>query len=145
MPKSIGYQAASKLSSSAKKKKFDPEGSGYDYDSAKKYGMTRDEKTKHWQSREPKTGLLLKGRGHKTWHKTVTGEEKAGYEIYKKDGRYYSKKKTTPKKQAKIEAKPKSKPKKKVSSIIKAYGEMAAKIDKIRKEGQARANKKKGK
>jgi hypothetical protein len=72
--------------------KFDPEGSGYDYESAKKHGVKMDPVSKHWQSREPKTGLLLKGRGHKTWHKTVAGEKKAGYEIYKKNGRYYSRK-----------------------------------------------------
>ena len=74
-------------------KKFDPEGSGYDEDSARKAGMKPDA-TGHWSSREPKSGLLLKGRKHKTWGKTVEGERKAGYEIYKKkDGRYYSRKK----------------------------------------------------
>lgn len=71
---------------------FDPEGSGYDTETALEYGFKPDE-TGHWQSRIPQTGLLLKGRGHETWHKTVKGEEDAGYEIYKgKDGRYYSRK-----------------------------------------------------
>lgn len=68
---------------------FDPEGKGYDYETAEKYGIKPDE-TGHWQSREPKTGLLLKGRGHETWHKTVEGEKEAGYKIFKKGGRYYS-------------------------------------------------------
>jgi hypothetical protein len=68
---------------------FDPEGSGYDYDTAKRAGMKPD-KTGHWSSREPKSGLILKGRKHKTWHLTVQGEKEAGYEIYKKNGRYYS-------------------------------------------------------
>ena len=76
-----------------KRKKFDPEGDGYDYETAKKSGMKPDS-TGHWSSREPKTGRLLKGRNHKTWNKTVEGERKAGYEIYKgKDGFYYSRKK----------------------------------------------------
>ena len=54
----------------------------------------KPDSTGHWSSREPKTGRLLKGRKHKTWNKTVEGERKAGYEIYKgKDGFYYSRKK----------------------------------------------------
>ena len=68
---------------------FDSEGTGYDYETAEKYGITPD-KTGHWPSREPVTGLLLKGRKHETWHKTVEGEKKAGYIIFKKNGRYYS-------------------------------------------------------
>ena len=71
---------------------FDPEGSGYDDKSAHEAGLEPDE-TQHMPSRVPsgvKEGLLLKGRGHKTWHKTVEGEEKAGYEIFKSGDRYYS-------------------------------------------------------
>ena len=83
-----GYKKALK-----KKVKFDPEGDGYDYETAAKYGIKPD-KDGHWQSREPKTGRLLKGRKHETWHHTVQGEKEAGYEIYKgKDGHYYSRKK----------------------------------------------------
>ncbi len=75
------------------KKPFDPEGSGYDYHRARKAGIKRDA-TGHYQSRDPKTGQILKGRGHATFHKTVKGEKEAGYEIYKKsNGRYYSRKK----------------------------------------------------
>ena len=73
---------------------FDPEGTGYDDATAKKYGykptLGADGKM-HMQSRSPETGLLLKGRKHKTWDLLVKGEEEAGYEIYKgEDGRYYS-------------------------------------------------------
>lgn len=71
------------------KYKFDPEGEGYDYETAEKSGLKPDT-TGHWPSRDPKSGALLKGRNHPTWHLTVEGEEKAGYEIYKKSGRYYS-------------------------------------------------------
>jgi hypothetical protein len=74
----------------AKKKKFDPEGSGYDYEGAKEAGVTPD-KTGHYGSRDPRTGKILKGRKHKTFHKTRRGEMKAGYKIHKADdGRYYS-------------------------------------------------------
>jgi len=73
---------------------FDPEGDGYDYISARAAGITPD-KTGHWSSRDPSTGMLLKGAGHKTWSKTLKGEEEAGYEVYKNpnNGRYYSRKK----------------------------------------------------
>lgn len=69
--------------------KFDPEGLDYDYESAKLYNIVPD-KTGHWQSRVPETGLLLKGRQHETWPMTVSGETAAGYLIVKKNGRYYS-------------------------------------------------------
>ena len=69
---------------------FDPEGSGYDMESALRAGLSPDE-TGHWQSRDPVTGLLLKGRKHKTWDLLEEGERQAGYEIAReKDGRYYS-------------------------------------------------------
>lgn len=71
---------------------FDPEGEGYDYFTAYKYGL-RPDATGHWPSREPTTGVLLKGRKHKTWKLTERGEAKAGYTIVKRDGRYYSVKK----------------------------------------------------
>ena len=74
-------------------RKFDPEGSGYDYETARKSGMKPDD-TGHWSSREPKTGQILKGRKHKTYSKTVKGEANAGFEIYQgANGRYYSRKK----------------------------------------------------
>lgn len=71
-------------------KPFDPEGSGYDYETAKAAGIEPD-KTGHWPSRDPKTGQILKGRKHKTFKLTEQGELEAGFEIYKgKDGKYYS-------------------------------------------------------
>ena len=45
---------------------FNPEGSGYDYKTAKQFGLKPD-KTGHWPSRVPSTGLILKGKDHKTW------------------------------------------------------------------------------
>lgn len=78
------------------KKKFDPEGSGYDDDGAVSAGVKPDD-TGHWQSRVPETGLILKGRKHPTWHLTEKGEAEAGHEIYKNeaDQRYYSRPKKT--------------------------------------------------
>ena len=74
-----------------KKEKFNPEGSGYDYQTALKSGMGPD-KTGHCGSRA-RDGQMLKGRKHKTHHLAVEGEKKAGYRIYKgKNGKYYSKK-----------------------------------------------------
>jgi len=72
-----------------KKKKFDPEGEDYDYETAKKHGIKPD-KTGHWPSRVPQTGILLKGKTHPTWKLTVRGEDDAGYTIIKKGKRYYS-------------------------------------------------------
>ena len=71
---------------------FDPEGSGYDMNSAIRAGMKRD-KTGHMGSRNPQTGQILKGKNHPTFNKTAEGERQAGYEMYKgDDGKYYSRK-----------------------------------------------------
>jgi hypothetical protein len=71
-------------------KVFDPEGSGYDYETAKKFGIKPDE-SGHMPSRAP-SGQILKGRKHKTYSKTEKGEKEAGYVIKKgKDDKYYSK------------------------------------------------------
>ena len=79
---------------SESKKKFDPEGPDYDMESAVAAGITPGENG-HWPSREPKSGLLLKGKQHETWNLLEKGEEEAGYKIYKADnGRYYSRKKS---------------------------------------------------
>ena len=75
----------------AKKKKFAPEGSGYDMEAAVSCGLEKDE-TGHWPSRCPHTGQLLKGRKHKTWDLLEKGEREANMEIFKgSNGKYYSK------------------------------------------------------
>lgn len=71
------------------RKKFDPEGSGYDYESAKKAGL-KPGRDGHWPSREPRSGLVLKGRKHPTYKKALHADERLGYEHKKKNGRYYS-------------------------------------------------------
>ena len=77
-----------------RRRPFEPEGSGYDYLTALQYGLGPDDEG-HWPSRVPKTGQLLKGRGHPTWFKTEQAEKDAGYIISKgPDGRYYSRHET---------------------------------------------------
>ena len=69
---------------------FDPEGDGYDYTTAEKYGLGPDE-SGHYPSRVPETGQLLKGKKHPTFHLTQKEEKKLGNIIFKgKDGFYYS-------------------------------------------------------
>lgn len=63
---------------------------GYNYEAAKKAGLSPDS-TGHWPSRDPNSGLILKGKKHPTIALTKKGEKEAGYEIYKKDGELYSK------------------------------------------------------
>lgn len=73
-----------------KKTKFDPDGSDYDYDTAIESGDKPDE-TGHWSSIDPRTGMILKGKNHETFYKTIEAEEKLGNRIVKRaDGRYYS-------------------------------------------------------
>ena len=69
---------------------FDPKGFGYDYETAKRYGLTRDE-TGRLPSRVPGTGQILKGRLHPTWQKTIEGEKELGNIVEKDEsGRYIS-------------------------------------------------------
>jgi hypothetical protein len=63
---------------------------GYNYKAAKEAGLKPDE-SKHWPSRNPKTGEILKGRKHPTIYKTKRAEKKLGYKIKKKKGTLYSK------------------------------------------------------
>lgn len=63
----------------------------YDLRGAWKAGLQPEDG--HLPSRDPKTGLILKSKNHPTFKKTIEGEEGAGYEIYEKNGRFYSKEK----------------------------------------------------
>lgn len=68
---------------------FDPESAQYDMTSALRAGLQPDN-TGHWPSRVPQSGMLLKGRSHPTYWMTEEGEKQAGYDIFNKDGRFYS-------------------------------------------------------
>jgi hypothetical protein len=86
--------------------KFNPEGDGYDYETARKYGMGADgtgENAGHWGSVAPaskedkqkyklpdESYVILKGRKHETWQKAVNGEQERGFEIKKFGNRYFS-------------------------------------------------------
>lgn len=71
--------------------KFDPEGEGYDYETAKAAGLSAGPDG-HWPSRDPRTGMLLKGRKHPTFQKGLEEDAKLGYTPSQKDGRYYTQK-----------------------------------------------------
>ena len=53
----------------------------------------RPDKTGHWPSRAP-DGQILKGRRHKTYFKTVSGEKAAGFIIEKRGSKYFSRRRT---------------------------------------------------
>lgn len=68
---------------------FDPEGSGYDYG----HPGVKKGKNNHYPSLLPigeGTGLVLKGRKHKTWNLMEEVETELGNKIIKKGNRYYS-------------------------------------------------------
>lgn len=98
--------AQSQLKSMPDYGKFDPEGSDYDYKTAKAAGLGptgTGENKGHWgsvtmasEAEKKKFGLpdesyvVLKGRSHETWDKAVKGEADRGFEIKKYGNRYYS-------------------------------------------------------
>ena len=85
---------------------FDAEGVGYDYSTAKKYGMGptgTGENLGHWGSVAPTSKeqqikynlpqdsyVVLKGKNHETFSKAVEGERQRGFEVKKFGNRYYS-------------------------------------------------------
>ena len=81
---------------------FDPYGPGYDYGSAQRAGLQKDN-TNHWQTRLPlseeeaaklglprDSGLILKGISHPTYPLSQAADEKLGYHTVFHNGRYYS-------------------------------------------------------
>lgn len=85
---------------------FDPEGVGYDYETARSYGMGPDgvgENQGHWGSVAPaskytkekynmpdESYVILKGKSHETFSKAAAGEVARGFEVKKFGNRYYS-------------------------------------------------------
>lgn len=85
-----------------KKRKFDPEGSGFDLDTAREFGMERNLKG-HFGSVVPTTleeqqkhdlpkdsFLVLKGASHPTFDKAVQAEKARGFIVVKRGNRYFS-------------------------------------------------------
>ena len=80
--------------------KFDPLGTGYDYDGSMASmgydGVPAQSpivsmEGGHYPSRDPMSGLLFKGAMHPTFHKTVEAESQMGNQVYQApDGRIYS-------------------------------------------------------
>jgi hypothetical protein len=81
---------------------FDPEGVGYDMATARQRGITADD-TGHYPSLAPlspeeatelglppESGLVLKGRSHPTFDKTLEAERALGRQIIEHNGRLYS-------------------------------------------------------
>lgn len=64
---------------------FDPEGSGFDESGFQASGGQRDS-TGHASSRDPRTGMIFKGRGHETFGKTLAGERAAGNTVFRGEG-----------------------------------------------------------
>lgn len=86
---------------------FDPEGSGYDMESAKSVGMEPEidpedglphygsviETTKEQQEQfglPEESYMILKGRQHNSWDKAIADEEARGFKVEKHGDRYYS-------------------------------------------------------
>ena len=88
------------------KRKFQPEGTGYDYASAKAAGMGPDGTgidKGHWGSvtlasdavrqkynLPDESYMVLKGRSHETFFKAVLGEQARGFKVIKRGNRYFS-------------------------------------------------------
>lgn len=73
---------------------FNPEGDGYDYATALMRGLQpvidEEDGMLHWPSRDPDTGMLLKGRAHPTFQKGVDVDATLGYGLLNEGGRYYT-------------------------------------------------------
>lgn len=69
---------------------FDPESDGYDYDTALEAGLSPGDDA-HWPSRDPRTGMLLKGRAHPTYQLAIDADHDLGLEeVLAGNGRYYT-------------------------------------------------------
>ena len=64
----------------------------YDYITAEEAGDMYDPKTKHWSSRDPRTGMILKNPKHPTFNMAIREDQSSGYIpfIDSSTGRYYT-------------------------------------------------------
>lgn len=64
----------------------------YDYNTAEEAGGMYDEKSKHWASRDPRTGMILKNPKHPTFALAIREDQSSGYApfIDTSTGRYFT-------------------------------------------------------
>lgn len=64
----------------------------YDYNTAEEAGDMYDEKSKHWASRDPRTGMILKNPKHPTFTLAIREDQSSGYTpfIDTSTGRYFT-------------------------------------------------------
>lgn len=64
----------------------------YDYRTAEEVGDMYDPKSKHWASRDPRTGMILKNPKHPTFGMAIREDQSSGYApfIDSSTGRYYT-------------------------------------------------------
>lgn len=64
----------------------------YDYITAEEVGGMYDPKTKHWSSRDPRTGMILKNPKHPTFDMAIREDMSRGYSPYidSSTGRYFT-------------------------------------------------------
>lgn len=64
----------------------------YDYITAEKAENMYDPKTKHWSSRDPRTGMILKNPKHPTFDRAIREDMSSGYSPYidSSTGRYFT-------------------------------------------------------
>ena len=64
----------------------------YDYRTAEEVGDMYDPKSKHWASRDPRTGIILKNPKHPTFGMAIREDQSSGYApfIDSSTGRYYT-------------------------------------------------------
>lgn len=64
----------------------------YDYNTAEEAGDMYDEKSKHWASRDPRTGMILKNPKHPTFTLAIREDQSSGYApfIDSSTGRYFT-------------------------------------------------------
>lgn len=64
----------------------------YDYRTVEEVGDMYDPKSKHWASRDPRTGMILKNPKHPTFGMAIREDKADGYSLYidSSTGRYYT-------------------------------------------------------
>ena len=73
----------------AKPTSFNPEDDGFDEKGAKTAGIKKNSVGDYKSNIIDQSGLILIGKKHKDWDKTIKKAKKDGFGVYEVDGRYY--------------------------------------------------------